>query len=127
MRAIDGDSLAKKVERAYKFAAGDRRTALSYVLDLIADAPTITPSNEWINMDDMPPEFPNFLDHIMVITCNKNDYVIPMVRERTLVGYEWVERWLYPWNKIYDGPEITYWTSLPKPPGGELRNETNRC
>lgn len=46
MRAIDGDSLAEKVERAYTFAAGDKRTALSYVLDLIADAPTITPPNE---------------------------------------------------------------------------------
>lgn len=83
--------------------------------------PALTPSNEWINMDNRPPEFPGFLDHIMVITCNKNDYVIPMVRERTLVGYEWVERWLYPWNKIYDGPEIIYWTSLPKPPKGGIK------
>lgn len=33
-----------------------------------------------------------------------------------LVGYEWVERWLYPWNKIYDGPEITYWMPLPESP-----------
>lgn len=79
---------------------------------------TLTPPNEWISVEERPPEFPNFLDHIMVITCNKNDYVIPMVRERTLVGYEWTERWLYPWNKIYDGPEITHWMSLPKPPGG---------
>ena len=82
---------------------------------------TLTLPNEWVSVEERPPEFPNFLDHIMVITCNKNDYVIPMVRERTLVGYEWVERWLYPWNKIYDGPEITYWTSLPKPPGGGIK------
>ena len=46
MRAIDGDSLAEKVERAYKFAAGDKRTALSHVLDLIADAHTITLSTD---------------------------------------------------------------------------------
>ena len=118
MRAIDGNSLAEKVEQAYKSAAGDDRTTLSYVLDLIADMPTITPPDEWINMEERPPEFPGFLDHIMVITCNKNDYVIPMVRERTLVGYEWMERWLFPWNEIYVGPEITHWMMLPKPPKG---------
>ena len=46
MRAIDGNSLAEKVERAYKFATGDDRTTLSYILDLIADMPTVTLSNE---------------------------------------------------------------------------------
>lgn len=116
MRAIDGNSLAEKVEQAYKSATGDDRTTLSYVLDLIADAPTITPPDEWISMEERPPEFPGFLDHIMVVTYNKNGHVMPMVRERTLVGYEWMERWLYPWNKIYDGPEITHWMQLPKPP-----------
>ena len=80
--------------------------------------PALTPPNEWISMEDRTPEFPGFLDHIMVITCDKNDHVIPMVRERTLVGYEWTERWLFPWNEIYDGPEITYWMPLPEPPKG---------
>ena len=46
MRAIDGNSLAEKVEQAYKSATGDDRTTLSYVLDLIADMPTITLSND---------------------------------------------------------------------------------
>ena len=92
--------------------------ALTAVLDLIADAPTITQPNEWINMEDRPPEFPGFSDHIMVVTCDKNGHVMPMVRERTLVGYEWMERWLFPWNEIYVGPEITHWMQLPKPPKG---------
>ena len=80
--------------------------------------PALTQPNEWINMEDRPPEFPGFLDHIMVVTCDKNGYVMPMVRERTLVGYEWMERWLFPWDKIYVGPEITHWMPLPKPPKG---------
>ena len=46
MRAIDGNSLAEKVEQAYKSATGDDRTTLSYVLDLIADMPTITLLND---------------------------------------------------------------------------------
>ena len=67
MRAIDGDSLAEKVERAYKFAAGDKRTALSYVLDLIADMPTITLANdcEYCCGEPMRPlDWQYGLDHI---------------------------------------------------------------
>ena len=40
-RLIDADALAKEVENAYKFAIGEVRQAYSFILDLIADAPTI--------------------------------------------------------------------------------------
>lgn len=118
MRLIDANALHVEISKwpesvMYK----------DWVQSAIATAPTLTPQDEWINMEDRPPEFPGFLDHIMVITCDKNDYVIPMVRERTLVGYEWMERWLFPWNKIYVGPEITHWMPLPKPPKGGIKNE----
>lgn len=120
-RMIDADFLEQKISKWLKYpGAGEYYCgyddALTAVLDLVADMPTFTPQSEWISVKDRTPEFPGFLDHIMVITCDKNGYVIPMVRERTLVGYEWMERWLYPWNKIYDGPEITRWMSLPEPP-----------
>lgn len=46
-RLIDADALAKEVENAYKFAIGEVRQAYSFILDLIADAPTIpTPKPE---------------------------------------------------------------------------------
>ena len=67
MRAIDGNSLAEKVEQAYKSAAGGKRTALSYVLDLIADAPPITLSNdcEYCSGGPMKPlDWQYGLDHI---------------------------------------------------------------
>ena len=67
MRAIDGNSLAEKVEQAYKSATGDDRTTLSYVLDLIADAPTITLSNdcEYCSGEPMRPlDWQYGLDHI---------------------------------------------------------------
>ena len=78
--------------------------------------PILTPQNEWVSVEERLPEFPGFLDHTMVVTCDKNGHVMPMVRERTLVGYEWMERWLFPWHEIYVGPEITYWMSLPESP-----------
>lgn len=67
MRAIDGNSLAEKVEQAYKFATGDDRTTLSYVLDLIADMPTVTLRNdcEYCGGEPMRPlDWQYGLDHI---------------------------------------------------------------
>ena len=115
MQLIDADALLKDISAARECGGMDEIVA-GTLRRYILRQPVIAQPNEWINMEDRPPEFPGFLDHIMVITCNKNDYVIPMVRERTLVGYEWTERWLFPWNEIYVGPEITHWMQMPKPP-----------
>lgn len=114
MRLIDADALLKDISVARECGGMDEIVA-GTLRRYILRQPVIAQPNKWINMEDKPPKFPGFLDHIMVITCDKNDHVIPMVRERILVGYEWVERWLYPWNKIYDGPEITHWMQMPKP------------
>lgn len=122
MRAIDGDSLAKKVERAYKFAAGDRRTALSYVLDLIADAPTITPPNEWISTDKCTPEP---MKDVLVMFENGI-----MCVGFTYYDYRLLNRWsIHIDHALYQPCPINpkYWTLLPKPPRGELKNDSNRC
>lgn len=118
--------LAKKAADAWRNT--DTYHQAAQIIDMLVEElemPTLAPPNEWVSVEERPPEFPGFLDRIMVIACDKNGSVIPMVRERTLVGYEWVERWLYPWNKIYDGPEITHWMPLPESPKEELKNATN--
>lgn len=119
MRLIDSEKVEKIfTEWLNSIPAGEETPTIEACLDVVKNMPTLTQPNDWVSVEERPPEFPGFLDHITVVTCDKNGYVMPMVRERTLAGYEWVERWLYPWNKIYDGPEIIYWTSLPKPPKG---------
>lgn len=129
-RPIDAEKYMELLKEQYlhykAMKHGESARAWQGAMQLLYDMPTLTPQNEWVSVEERPPEFPGFLDRIMVIACDKNGSVIPMVRERTLVGYEWVERWLYPWNKIYDGPEITHWMPLPKPPKGGLKNATNR-
>ena len=88
-----------------------------WVQSAIANAPTITPPNEWVSVEERPPEFPNqTCNEIMVIAYIKNGYVMPMVYTRGQVGGETSEVWLYPWDKIYVGPEITHWMSLPESP-----------
>lgn len=117
MRMIDADAVLDRYYAEFeKQDICDGSQDRDWLMRCIKEAPILIQPNEWISMEDRPPKFPGFLDHIMVITCDKNGYVMPMVRERTLVGYEWMERWLFPWNEIYVGPEITHWMQLPKPP-----------
>ena len=127
-RPIDASNLARRI-REYMDDFPNATTRLATcraILSILGDENqtptlrTISRPNEWVSVEDRLPEFPGFLDHIMVVTYNKNGHVMPMVRERILVGYGWMERWLFPWNEIYDGPEITHWMPLPAPPEHRL-------
>lgn len=44
----------------------------------------------------------------------------PMVYQRACVRGKTVYRWKWVWDKIYDGPPITHWMPLPKPPKEEI-------
>ena len=114
MRAIDGDSLAEKVERAYKFAAGDKRTALSYVLDLIADMPTITPPSEWVSMEDRLPDTAG--EFLVVYHPCYGDKVTSEIR----VGIDSF-RGKTTWAKR-KYQRVTHWMSLPEPPKEGLKD-----
>lgn len=124
-RLIDAEFLEREISKWLK-RPGDGEyycgydDALTAVQDLVADMPTITPPSEWTSMGDRKPKFPNqTCNEMMVIVCTKNGHVMPMVYTRGQVGDETSDVWLYPWDKIYVGPEITHWMMLPKPPKGE--------
>ena len=81
-------------------------------------APTLTPQNEWVSVEERLPELPE-KDWCskMVISCGKNGHVAPMIWERAQVRGKMIERWKYHWDRIYDGAGITHWMPLPAPPG----------
>lgn len=81
-------------------------------------APTLTPPNEWVSVEERLPELPE-KDWCskMVISCDKNGHVAPMIWERAQVRGKMIERWKYHWDRIYDGAGITHWMPLPAPPG----------
>ena len=81
-------------------------------------APTLTPQNEWVSVEERLPERPE-KDWCskMVISCDKNGHVAPMIWERAQVRGKMIERWKYHWDRIYDGAGITHWMPLPAPPG----------
>lgn len=80
--------------------------------------PTLTPPNEWVSVEERLPELPE-KDWCskMVISCDKNGHVAPMIWERAQVRGKMIERWKYHWDRIYDGAGITHWMPLPAPPG----------
>ena len=90
MRAIDGNSLAEKVEQAYKSATGDDRTTLSYVLDLIADMPTLAPPNEPLTLEQLremkdKPAYLNVFDPLL----ESGWHIIKAVTEDKIIFRGW--------------------------------------
>lgn len=102
VRPIDGNLLAEKVENAYKLAVADRRTALRYVLDLIADVPTLTPPNDWVSVEErLPPKKQNVLAYSPRSGIAEADYADGV----------WMQ---YRWSAVMD--DVTHWMPLPEPP-----------
>lgn len=119
-RAIDGELLELEIANiANKLAKSDAQKALmGRVMYCVDHMPTLTPQNEWVSVEERLPELPE-KDWCskMVISCDKNGHVAPMIWERAQVRGKMIERWKYHWDRIYDGAGITHWMPLPAPPG----------
>lgn len=114
-RAIDADAF-----REWWLENGENEYVYdtNAFLDSIDNWPTLTPQNEWMSVEERLPELPE-KDWCskMVISCDKNGHVAPMIWERAQVRGKMIERWKYHWDRIYDGDGITHWMPLPAPPG----------
>ena len=120
VRPIDGDELLGITRLLDTDAVRQSKTAswlLDQVLHDIQAMPTLTPSNEWVSVEERLPELPDRdWCSIMVITAQKNNPKSrPMIYERAVVRGKRVERWKYYWDRIADElPD--YWRPLPAPP-----------
>lgn len=122
-RAIDADRLKQAIDHDYyehytKYHDSDQTALIDMVMDDIDEMPTLTPQNEWVSVEERLPELSE-KDWCskMVISCDKNGHVAPMIWERAQVRGKMIERWKYHWDRIYDGAGITHWMPLPAPPG----------
>lgn len=122
-RAIDADRLKQAIDHDYyehytKYHDSDQTALIDMVMDDIDEMPTLTPPNEWVSVEERLPELSE-KDWCskMVISCDKNGHVAPMIWERAQVRGKMIERWKYHWDRIYDGAGITHWMPLPAPPG----------
>lgn len=122
-RAIDVDYLMERLNKKKAGPANKRYTegfndCLMRVRSMVHSMPTLTPPNGWVSVEERLPELPE-KDWCskMVISCDKNGHVAPMIWERAQVRGKMIERWKYHWDRIYDGAGITHWMPLPAPPG----------
>ena len=95
----------------------------------IEEAPTLTPQNEWVSVEERLPELPKEkYCWVCVLGCRKSSKrCMPMFYERTVVRGKTVERWKDIWDRIANElPD--YWMPLPappdrRPPGGEEKHD----
>lgn len=91
-------------------------------IEYVEYAPTLTPPNEWISVEDRLPKLQdNDYCWVMVLACKKTSKEsMPMFYERTLVRKQRVERWKYYWDRIATEDDIPdFWMPLPQPPKEE--------
>lgn len=117
-RAIDKQTMLDLIIKAKRTDPETGSFAEWLAEYLVEHLPTLTPQNEWVSVEERLPELPE-KDWCskMVISCDKNGHVAPMIWERAQVRGKMIERWKYHWDRIYDGAGITHWMPLPAPPG----------
>lgn len=85
----------------------------------ITHAPTLTPSNEWVSVEDRLPEdyAPARRKQITVLVCSKAGRVSTASRvykpEREYCGKVYPARWR--WSKLMNN-YVTHWMPMPAPP-----------
>lgn len=91
------------------------------------NAPTLTPPNEWVNVEERLPTIEKDYSGYSSVSVNvfNGKSVLPMDYESSIVRGKKVFRWKYPWGRIYDGTPITHWMPLPAPPGKGNNVPTN--
>ena len=79
---------------------------LKYVLDLIEKAPTLTPPNEWVSVEDELPE-------------NNTQVLMWSARWKIAEAGSYYNQHFWVYSEIGDGyiaDNITHWMPLPNPP-----------
>ena len=125
-RAIDGDELLG-IERLLDTDVIRKSKTASWLLDQVLHdiqaMPTLTPTNEWISVED---EIPSDDDDGLEFFCmtnatGKGGGVLPLewgvatIRGKTVRRWRWLNR-ISPWT-------VTHWMKRPAPPKKERDHE----
>ena len=103
MRAIDADELLKQ---QYKMGFGQMPVVS---VDAIKNAPTLTPPNEWVRVEERLPEQENTQ---VLMTDGECHYISSRNNMVRFLDCEWI---FIP-GKAGAGVKVTHWMPLPAPP-----------
>lgn len=116
MRPIDGDYISDALEAelcregddledrqwAYGYAAG-----VSFAVRKLAEAPTLTPPNEWVSVEERLPE----------VYLDEEDIGIPFLVCGPYTKYPFRAFFAGTfWHDCFEPVEVTHWMPLPAPP-----------
>lgn len=82
----------------------------------ITHAPTLTPPNEWVRVEERLPEDEKDGEIVLVIVFGKPHENITLHGAIMTAGYFQDEGWVLNEYPEWEGPEITHWMPLPAPP-----------
>ena len=113
MRPVDADALMAKLNRKKAGPANQRYTegfndCLMRVRSMVHSAPTLTPPNEWVSVEDELPE-----DKQIVLFHQKNGFIYCA---EYFAGNKILSPAWFIDNDCWEADEITHWMPLPAPP-----------
>ena len=124
MRPIDAVQVLNDINWHHKptpvseFESGFNR-GLNQAMWFITHAPTITPQNEWVSVDERLPDFDvPVLVYVKDIFDNKSIINIT----KYTITYDLTNNWLGYENSSF---KITHWMPLPAPPNSRPPEEEN--
>ena len=125
MRPIDGDYISDALEAelcregddledrqwAYGYAAG-----VSFAVRKLAEAPTLTPPNGWVSVEEMlPPEH----EPVLCIVNGKPKPNITLEEAYQLGSWNKADGWIIDEYLDWEDADVSWWMPLPEPPGKE--------
>lgn len=126
-RAIDADRLLEALNSIILDYTSEGkypdRFGIDDAINLVEDAPTLTPPNEWISVED---EIPSDDDDGLEFFCMTNatgkgggvlplEWEVATIRGKTVRRWRWLNR-ISPWT-------VTHWMKRPAPPEKENSHE----
>ena len=117
-RAIDADKLLEQLQKKKCGPANKRYTegfndCLMRVRSMVHSAPTLTPPNEWVSVEERLPEVDDsVLVHIIDTFDNRENIVIT----KYTIGLNLKMEWL---GFEHNSFKVTHWMPLPAPPKKE--------
>lgn len=136
MRAIDSSYLLQHKHKVMFFGLSpdDERWGYAVPVEVIESAPTLTPPNEWVSVEERLPDKPG---HYLVCTsvnywhggCMDKNGVSS--NKGTTDGYVGTTLSVLDcfydttgnWNRVCN-KHVTHWMNIPAPPGAVAKNET---
>lgn len=116
-RPIDGDALKRWCEKIIDQACHPATVQIGEVfLDKVRSMPTLTPSNEWVSVENaMPPEH----KPVLCIASGRPKPNIMLEDAYQFGSWNKADGWIIDEYLDWEDADVSWWIPLPEPPGKE--------